>query len=176
MSAEKTHNRNRVEKSRNVALCGILLALSAGISAAESMIPLPLGVKPGFSNLPVMYSMSRQGGKYGFAICLLKSVFVLLTRGVTAFFMSLTGGVLSYIVMLILYKKTNVSLMLMSITGALIHNFGQLCAASVIMHTAVFGYSPVMIISGCIAGAVTGAVLKLLLDAMDKADSNQGGK
>lgn len=172
MSAEKTHNRNRVEKSRNIALCGILLALSAGISAAESMIPLPLGVKPGFSNLPVMYSMSRQGGKYGFAICLLKSVFVLLTRGVTAFFMSLTGGVLSYIVMLILYKKTNVSLMLMSITGALIHNFGQLCAASVIMHTAVFGYSPVMIISGCIAGMVTGAVLKLLLDAMDRVSQN----
>ncbi len=172
MSAEKTHNRNRVEKSRNIALCGILLALSAGISAAESMIPLPLGVKPGFSNLPVMYSMSRQGGKYGFAICLLKSVFVLLTRGVTAFFMSLTGGVLSYIVMLILYKKTNVSLMLMSITGALIHNFGQLCAASVIMHTAVFGYSPVMIISGCIAGMVTGAVLKLLLDAMDRVHQN----
>lgn len=172
MSAEKTHNRNRVAKSRNVALCGILLALSAGISAAESMIPLPLGVKPGFSNLPVMYSMSRQGGKYGFAICLLKSVFVLLTRGVTAFFMSLTGGVLSYIVMLILYKKTNVSLMLMSITGALIHNFGQLCAASVIMHTAVFGYSPVMIISGCIAGMVTGAVLKLLLDAMDRVSHN----
>ena len=172
MSAEKTHNRNRVDKSRNVALCGILLALSAGISAAESMIPLPLGVKPGFSNLPVMYSMSRQGGKYGFAICLLKSVFVLLTRGVTAFFMSLTGGVLSYIVMLILYKKTNVSLMLMSITGALIHNFGQLCAASVIMHTAVFGYSPVMIISGCIAGMVTGAVLKLLLDAMDRVHQN----
>lgn len=172
MSAEKTHNRNRVAKSRNVALCGILLALSAGISAAESMIPLPLGVKPGFSNLPVMYSMSRQGGKYGFAICLLKSVFVLLTRGVTAFFMSLTGGVLSYIVMLILYKKTNVSLMLMSITSALIHNFGQLCAASVIMHTAVFGYSPVMIISGCIAGMVTGAVLKLLLDAMDRVSHN----
>lgn len=172
MSAEKTHNRNRVEKSRNIALCGILLALSAGISAAESMIPLPLGVKPGFSNLPVMYSMSRQGGKYGFAICLLKSVFVLLTRGVTAFFMSLTGGVLSYIVLLILYKKTNVSLMLMSITGALIHNFGQLCAASVIMHTSVFGYSPVMIISGCIAGMVTGAVLKLLLDAMDRVNQN----
>lgn len=172
MSAEKTHNRNRVEKSRNIALCGILLALSAGISAAESMIPLPLGVKPGFSNLPVMYSMSKQGGKYGFAICLLKSVFVLLTRGVTAFFMSLTGGVLSYILMLILYKKTNVSLMLMSITGALIHNFGQLCAASVIMHTAVFGYSPVMIISGCIAGMVTGAVLKLLLDAMDRVNQN----
>lgn len=163
-------------KSRNTALCGLLLALSAGISAAESLIPLPLGVKPGFSNLPVMYSMAEQGAKYGFAICILKSVFVLLTRGVAAFFMSLSGGTLSYIIMLLLYRKTEASLMLISIAGALAHNAGQLCAASAIMKTvAVFGYSPVMIISGCIAGAVTGAVLKLLLNAMQRDNNKQGG-
>lgn len=123
-------------KSRNTALCGLLLALSAGISAAESLIPLPLGVKPGFSNLPVMYSMAEQGAKYGFAICILKSVFVLLTRGVAAFFMSLSGGTLSYIIMLLLYRKTEASLMLISIAGALAHNAGQLCAASAIRKTA----------------------------------------
>ena len=163
-------------KSRNTALCGLLLALSAGISAAESLIPLPLGVKPGFSNLPVMYSMAEQGAKYGFAICILKSVFVLLTRGVAAFFMSLSGGTLSYIIMLLLYRKTEASLMLISIAGALAHNAGQLCAASAIMKpAAVFGYSPVMIISGCIAGAVTGAVLKLLLNAMQRDNNKQGG-
>lgn len=163
-------------KSRNTALCGLLLALSAGISAAESLIPLPLGVKPGFSNLPVMYSMAEQGAKYGFAICILKSVFVLLTRGVAAFLMSLSGGTLSYIIMLLLYRKTEASLMLISIAGALAHNAGQLCAASAIMKTAaVFVYSPVMIISGCIAGAVTGAVLKLLLNAMQRDNNKQGG-
>lgn len=167
MPAQKACNRNRMTV-KNIALCGVLLALSAGISAAESLIPLPLGVKPGFSNLPVMFSMSEQGGKYGFAICVLKSSFVLLTRGVTAFFMSFTGGVLSYIIMLLLFKKTSASLMLMSVAGALTHNAGQLCAASVIMHTAVFGYSPVMIISGCIAGMVTGFVLKPLLDTFHK--------
>ncbi len=178
MSAEKTYSRNKIasNKTGNIALCGILLALSAGISAAESLIPLPLGVKPGFSNLPVMYSMARQSVKYGFALCLLKSVFVLLTRGASAFFMSVSGGVLSYAAMLIIYKKTNASLMLMSITGALVHNFGQLCAASIIMHTAVFGYSPVMIISGCIAGAATGSALKLLTEAMTRTKHKQGGK
>lgn len=159
-------------KSRNTALCGLLLALSAAISAAESLIPLPLGVKPGFSNLPVMYSMAEQGAKYGLAICVLKSVFVLMTRGAAAFFMSLTGGMLSYLIMLLLYKKTDTSLMLISIVGALAHNAGQLCAASVILKTAsVFGYSPVMIVSGCIAGTVTGIVLKLLLDAMHRANN-----
>lgn len=174
MSAQKTYNRNRMT-TQNIALCGILLALSAGISAAESAIPLPLGVKPGFSNLPVMYSMSEQGAKYGFAICLLKAVFVLMTRGVTAFLMSLTGGTLSYIIMLLIYRKTNASLMLISISGAIMHNLGQLCAASLILDTAIFGYSPIMIVSGCIAGGITGAVLKLLPDVLHRR-RNQGGK
>ncbi len=162
-------------KSRNIALCGILLALSAGASTAESFIPLPLGVKPGFSNLPVMYSMAEMGGKYGLAICILKSVFVLLTRGVTAFFMSLAGGLFSYIIMLLLYKKTNASLILMSVIGAISHNFGQLFIASQLMKTSsVLICFPVMIISGCIAGIVTGLILKLLLDTMQKI--NQGGQ
>lgn len=182
MPAEKTDNRNKLgeirSKSRSTALCGLLLALSAGISTAESLIPLPLGVKPGFSNLPIMYSMAEQGGKYGFAICLLKSVFVLLTRGVTAFIMSVTGGVLSYTAMLILYKKTGASLMLISVTGALLHNAGQLLAASLIIlrSAAILSYLPVLIISGCIAGITTGTVLRMLLGAMRRIDHKQGGK
>ena len=46
-----------MKKSYKTALSGMLLALSAGLSAAESLIPLPLGVKPGFSNIPVMFAM-----------------------------------------------------------------------------------------------------------------------
>ena len=45
-----------MKKSYKTALSGMLLALSAGLSAAESLIPLPLGVKPGFSNIPVMFA------------------------------------------------------------------------------------------------------------------------
>lgn len=181
MSSQKADNRSQsrrlADKSKNVALCGILLALSAAISAMESLIPLPLGIKPGISNLPVMFAMSSIGGKYGFAVCFLKSVFVLMTRGVSAFFMSLTGGILSYIIMLFLYRKTNVSIMLMSVFGALMHNFGQLSAASIIMSSfSVFGYSPVMIISGCIAGIITGTMLKLLFNAMHRINFKQGGK
>ncbi len=169
MSSKKTYYRSKNElKIKNIALCGILLALSAGISAAESMLPLPLGVKPGFSNLPVMFSMTKQGGKYGFAVCILRSVFVLFTRGFTAFLMSLTGGVLSYIAMLFLYRKTDVSLMLLSVCGALIHNLGQLVMASFLMNTAILGYSPILLISGCIAGCATGIALKFLSDALDK--------
>ena len=50
MSAQKTYSRNRgltnMKKSYKTALSGMLLALSAGLSAAESLIPLPLGFLP----------------------------------------------------------------------------------------------------------------------------------
>lgn len=173
MSSKKTDYRNRTglkQKCQNISLCGILLALSAGISAAESLLPLPIGVKPGFSNLPVMFSMMKQDIKYSLAICISRSLFVLFTRGFTAFLMSLTGGMISYLTMLFLYRKTDVSLMLMSVSGALIHNLGQLVMASFILNTVIFSYFPILLISGCIAGSVTGMVLKLLTDALYNAD------
>ena len=62
-----------MKKSYKTALSGMLLALSAGLSAAESLIPLPLGVKPGFSNIPVMFAMYEINTGCALAICILKS-------------------------------------------------------------------------------------------------------
>lgn len=158
-----------MKKSYNISLSGMLLALSAGLSAAESLIPLPLGVKPGFSNIPVMFAMIEAGTGSGLSICILKSFFVLLTRGTTAFFMSLSGGLAAFAVMLLLHKKTNASLVLISVCGSLMHNAGQITAACFIMGSvAVLAYIPVLIISGCIAGAVTGICLGLIMPVISK--------
>ncbi len=152
-----------MKKSYNAAYSGILLALSAGISAAESLIPLPLGVKPGFSNIPVMFAMSELSASISFSICLLKSVFVLFTRGATAFFMSIAGGLFAFFAMLIIYKRSNTSFIVISIIGSLAHNIGQITAASFIIGSTIIVYLPMLIISGCIAGTATGLVTKLIL-------------
>ncbi len=153
-----------MKKSYKAAYSGIMLALSAGISAAESLIPLPLGVKPGFSNIPVMFALSELNAGISFSICLLKSVFVLFTRGTTAFFMSFTGGILAFCVMLLVYKKSKASFVVISILGSLAHNTGQIIAACFIMgNTVIFAYLPMLIISGIIAGTATGLVLKIIL-------------
>ena len=153
-----------MNKSYKTAVSGIFLALSVAISAAESLIPLPLGVKPGFSNLPVMLSMSELNTGISLSVVILKSVFVLLTRGTTAFFMSLSGGLLSFLIMLIIFKKTKSSFLLISVCGGLAHNIGQLTAACILLsHTATVYYLPVLIISGCIAGTITGITANLLI-------------
>lgn len=152
------------DKAYKSAFSGILLALSFAFSSVEMLIPLPLGVKPGFSNLPVMVAMSELNVGISLSIVILKSVFVLLTRGVTAFFMSVTGGLLSFLIMLIIFKKTKSSFLLISVCGGLAHNIGQITAASVILnHTAIIYYLPILVISGCIAGAITGVTANILI-------------
>lgn len=153
-----------MKKSQKTAFSGILLALSIAISSVEMLIPLPLGVKPGFSNLPVMISMSELNIGISFSIVLLKSFFVLLTRGTTAFIMSLSGGLLSFLIMLIIFRTTKFSFLLISICGGLAHNLGQLTAACIILnHTAIIYYLPILVISGCIAGAITGITANILI-------------
>ncbi len=153
-----------MNKAYKVAISGIFLALSATISTAEAFIPLPLGVKPGFSNIPVMASMHGLGTGISLSIVILKSVFVLFTRGVTAFTLSLSGGLLSFIVMLLIFKKTKASFLLISVFGSLAHNFGQAVAACFIMQTfAIAAYLPVLIISACIAGIATGLTTQILI-------------
>lgn len=153
-----------MNKAYKAAISGIFLALSAAISTAEAFIPLPLGVKPGFSNIPVMVSMHGLGTGISFSIVILKSVFVLFTRGITSFILSLSGGLLSFIVMLLIFKKTKASFLLISVLGSLAHNSGQTVAACFIMQTfAITAYLPLLIISACIAGIATGLSTQILI-------------
>lgn len=153
-----------MSKSYKAAFSAILFAVSAVISAAETLIPLPLGVKPGFSNIPVMIALSELGGCTAACIAVSKAFFVFMTRGLTAFIMSFSGGMLSLLVMFLIFKITKASFLTISICGSLAHNIGQIIAACCIMKTSsVIFYLPALIVSGCIAGTATGLTVNLLI-------------
>ena len=105
-------------------------------------------------------------------IVIIKAVFALVTRGVTAFLMSLTGGILSALVMIILLKgrKDSISFIGIGILSALMHNFGQLLVSFFMTGTsAVMGYAPFLILFGVLTGFVTGSILKIIIPAIEKA-------
>jgi heptaprenyl diphosphate synthase len=164
-------NSENVSKTLYIAKMGLLLALTVVLSALENMIPipLPLGVKPGFSNIIIMFALMNIDTKSALTLNLLKSAFVFLTRGVTAFFLSLSGGLISFAVMALLYKKTNSSLILLSVSGGISHNLAQLLAAAILLKsTSAFYYSPVLVLSGIAAGTATGIILKAVMPALMK--------
>ena len=96
-------------------------------------------------------------------IAILKAVFVLITRGTVAGLLSLTGGLLALGVMtlILLLSKEKATYLLISISGAVFHNLGQIAAASVILRTFLWPYLPVLLFSGIVTGFATSILLKL---------------
>jgi heptaprenyl diphosphate synthase len=119
------------------------------------------------SNIVVMFALFHLGKRDALAIVILKAAFVAATRGATAGILSLSGGLLAFLVMAILLVifKDRMTYLLISIAGAIGHNVGQITAASVILQTALWIYLPVLFISGIITGFATSILLKLTAPA-----------
>ena len=117
-----------------IALFGVLSAVALTLSYLEGLIPtvafMPPGAKMGFSNIATMFAASSMGIVSALAITFIKALFAGITRGVTAFFMSLCGGILSTVTMYLLFKLSKkTGYMAIGIICALVHNFGQLIVA-----------------------------------------------
>lgn len=168
-----------------IALFGVLSAVALTLSYLEGLIPtvafMPPGAKMGFSNIATMFAASSMGIVSALAITFIKALFAGITRGVTAFFMSLCGGILSTVTMYLLFKLSKkTGYMAIGIICALVHNFGQLIVAIITAgNLSVLGYAPVLLISGTITGAVTGTVLRAVMPALERVTetiTRKGGK
>lgn len=168
-----------------IALFGVLSAVALTLSYLEGLIPtmafMPPGAKMGFSNIATMFAASSMGILSALAITFIKALFAGITRGVTAFFMSLCGGILSTVTMYLLFKLSKkTGYMAIGIICALVHNFGQLIVAIITAgNLSVLGYAPVLLISGTVTGAVTGTVLRAVMPALEKVTetiTRKGGK
>ncbi len=97
-------NKKKKSAALHTAVIGILGAVTLTLSFFESLIPdiafLPPGAKLGLANIVVMFTVLTMGFADGLFIVVLKSGFVFLTRGVASFFMSISGGLLSYLILI----------------------------------------------------------------------------
>lgn len=163
-------------KTNKVALLGILGAVALVLSFLEGMlipdIPfLPVGAKPGLSNIITMYVAGTMGFPGAIYITMLKALFALITRGATGAFMSFSGGLLSTVAvcLLIKYQGRVFSYLGIGIVGAVMHNLGQLIAACIVSGTfALMNYGKYLLIFALITGTVTGSVLLVLMPRLEK--------
>ena len=152
----------------------MLAALAVGISAAEGLLPaaafMPPGARIGLSNIVTMYTVKELSVYNALAIVVLKALFVLATRGVTAFFMSLAGGIVSTVVAAALLNKGNrkVGYIGIGVLSAAAHNTAQITVAAAITNSGVFYYLPFLLAVSAATGSVTGIILYLLIKATEK--------
>ena len=164
----------RSQKAREVAWTGMLFALAIALSFLESAVAPLLGLMPamklGLSNLVVMYALLFLNTRTAGELVLLKALFALLTRGPTAGFLSLCGGVLSFLVLLILlHLPASPGEFIFTVSGALAHNVGQLIGASVLLSSAMaLGYAPVLLVAGLCVGALSCVLSRTLFAAMQR--------
>ena len=167
-------NRRSYEKTRRIALSGLLFALAMALSFIEGTLTIPgllPGMKLGLANIVVMYALFFMGPKQALVLDVLKALFVFLVSGFTAGLLSLCGGLLSLLVMAVLYYVVPVrpTWFILSVCGALAHNVGQLLGAGVIISSSLsLYYAPVMLVLGLVMGALTSITLKALLPALGR--------
>ena len=159
----------RNKKAQQVALCGLLTSLMLVFGLIERQFPLTAaipGVKLGLANSVLLYSLYMLGIKQSFVLMLLKALMSwLIYTNMSAMFYSLGGGFLSLVVMILLFKMKDVSIIGVSALGAVFFNVGQILVSVVMLNTPqlIVTYLPVLMISGVVTGVLTGVVAKMVM-------------
>lgn len=144
-----------------------MTALALVLSFIENrfvILPACPGVKLGLANVAVMLSIFFISKKTAYGIVILKALFSLATRGVMAGVLSLSGGVASItLIIIVLSINKDASLSFLGVVGALCHNLIQFLVICFFYGGVSFlPYLPLLIVSGVLFGVVNAALLKAL--------------
>jgi len=155
-------------KQHRIALLSMLLALALICSYVESLIPFYFGVpgvKLGLTNIVVLFALYLLGGKEAFAISIMRIFLTAFLFGnLFSLAYSLAGGILSFIVMLLLKKYVKLNLLSVSVAGGISHNLGQLIIAAILVENYhVFYYMTVLFVSGAVTGFLIGIICREVL-------------
>ena len=155
-------------KTKKLTVMALTTAVAMILSFVESQIPAFVavpGVKVGLANIAVVFALYRLGWKEAVAISLVRVVLVSMLFGsIASLFYSLAGAVLSLTGMGLLKKTGRFTEIMVSVTGGVLHNIGQIAMACLILETAALRYYlPFLLISGIIAGVVVGLVSAALV-------------
>lgn len=152
------------------AMLGLLTALALILGYVERLIPVSAipGIKMGLGNTVLLYSLYLIDTKHSWMLMALKVLLsgLLFGTGVSMLY-SLAGGTLSLAAMCLVKKTGKLSVHAVSVTGALMHNVGQLCIAALLVtpRAAVY-YLPMLVLTGIVCGVLTGTVASLVIKYM----------
>ena len=160
-------------KTGRIALYGMCIALAFILSYIETLFPIQgamPGMKLGLTNLVVLFALYYLNGMSAFVINIVRMFLVAATFGnLISLLYSLAGGMLSFLVMLLLKKTGSFGIVTVSVAGSVAHNAGQILVAAILLHTSAVGwYFGVLCISGIVAGVAIGILTALVMNRIPK--------
>lgn len=169
---EQFNQKNKQSKAKTLSFLALCIALSLILSFVDSQIPMPIpvpGVKLGLANVVVLVVLEYMGEKSAFALAIGKALLVgFLFGNLSMIVYSLCGSIGAFFAM-VLAKKFKLSIIGMSVCGAVFHNMGQIAAAAIILRSnGLFYYASILIVVGVIVGILTGFCAALTLKHLNK--------
>lgn len=154
--------------TKKLTTLAITVSLALILSFIESRIPafvaIP-GIKVGLANIAVIFTLYKIGVKEAVGVSVLRVILVSFLFGSpVSLIYSITGAIFSLTVMILLKKLTPLTEITVSVCGGVMHNVGQITAASFMLSTnVVIYYLPFLLISGTIAGIAIGVASAILV-------------
>ena len=147
-----------------IAKLGLLTAVAIVLGYFEHLLPVTgiPGVKLGLANTVLLYALYLLDIPSAILLMFLKvGVSGLLFGGPAAMLYSFAGGVLSLIVMIFARKMPGLSVVGVSIMGAVSHNIAQMLVAVFVVETrAILAYLPILLFAAAVTGTLTGLIAR----------------
>mgnify|MGYP000395715465 CR=1 FL=1 len=162
-------------KTKKMVFLGLMVGYSLVLYILETYIPNPFmvffpGAKLGLTNIVTLIALLIFGLKETFIIVTVRVILSSIFAGpMTYLLFSIGGAYLSLILMYIVSKIKGLSIIGVSIVGAIGHNIGQLLVASVLMENLlVITYLPFMLATSLVTGLFVGIVSQFCYSKMDR--------
>ena len=161
------------ERTRRVALCGLLIAMMLVLGFVESRIPINVGIpgiKLGLSNGVLIFAVYMLDIPTAWMLMALKvTLSGLLFGGFNTIMYALAGGELSMLCMSLLSRVKGMHPITVSMVGGVMHNVGQVAMAMIVLQTPqLLFYMAVLMLVGLACGALTGIVAFSVVGHMKK--------
>lgn len=172
-----------MKSTKRLTILAMFIAVALVLHVVEGILPVPFaapGIKLGLANIVTLVALMFFNFREVLTIVIIRCFMGAIFGGsISGFLFSITGGVLSAVIMWVLFKKFSryFSLISISTIGAIAHNIGQLFAASLIIADfRIYIYLPILMVSSVVTGIFIGIVCnyikKLIISNVDKLGLN----
>ncbi len=159
------------DRSRHVALTGVLIALASVLGLVESVFlpPLPVpGVRLGLANIAVLVAVVTLGVRWALTVSVARVLVVGVYTGSLlgpAGLLSLAGALAAWVVIALLAGSGDrFSIVGWSIGGAAAHVIAQLAVAALLFgSSAILALAPVSLSLSALCGLATGLVAQTVV-------------
>lgn len=161
--------------TKRISKLSMLLALSLVLSLVESYIPILNGFIPGFkvgfANIVVLFALYNLSFREAISLSILR-VFIMgiLRTGLFSitFTFSLAGALLSVVAMFLAKNYTKLSIVGVSIIGAIFHSIGEIVIAMLFLsNTNIVYYLPILLVVSLLTGSIVGIITDKILKYYD---------